>query len=284
MMKKFLALLLVAFLLVGCGGGNAGNTNVEENAANNEANVEENANNEVAEEEPVELEDRTYIVGMDDTFAPMGFRDENGELVGFDLDLATDAAERMGIDVDFQAIDWSMKETELDAGNIDFIWNGYSVTPAREEKVALSEPYLENSQIIVVLADSDIDSKEDLYDKQITVQGESSALDAMKKDTEFYEKLENEPIEYATTVECFKDVEAGRCDAIVVDEVNARYYMKQNGEENYKVLDEDFGDEVFAVGMRKDETDLVDALNNALEEQREDGTYDEIYNKWFSDN
>ena len=104
----------------------------------------------------------SLTVGLDDTFPPMGFRDDNGDLVGFDIDLAKEVGERLDIEMDFQAIDWSLKETELYAGNIDLIWNGYTVTPEREEKVLFSEPYMENSQMIVVAEDSDIQTKEDL--------------------------------------------------------------------------------------------------------------------------
>lgn len=266
-MKKLISILLVCmFFITSCGS----------NQVNNDTNNNENVRSE--------LEDRTYILGLDDTFAPMGFRDEKGELVGFDIDLAKDAAKRMGIDLEFQPIDWSMKETELQAGNIDFIWNGYSITPEREEKVALSKPYLKNSQIIVVMAGSNVKEKKDLASKLVTVQAESSALDAMNRDQDFMDSLKDSPVEYATNVECFKDIEAGRCDAIVVDEVLARYYIKQNGEENYRVLSEDFGDEEFAVGMRKEDTQLVDALNKAFDEQKQDGKYDEIYKKWFSEN
>ena len=276
-MKKLAVIILSMFLLVACqpaknGVGNEGNTNAGSNGA------------ESTTASGSELEDRTYIVGLDDTFAPMGFRDEKGELVGFDIELAEDAAKKMGIEVEFQPIDWSMKETELDGGNIDFIWNGYSITPERQEKVSFSEAYLENRQIIVTQADSKVKSKADLKDKVVTVQAESSALEAVNKDQEFIANLSEAPVEYATNVECFKDVENGRADAIIVDEVLARYYMKQNGEENYKVLEDNFGDEKFAVGMRKDDAALVDALNKAFAEQKEDGTYDKIYAKWFSEN
>jgi polar amino acid transport system substrate-binding protein len=116
-----------------------------------------------AKEEPKAEE---LIMGLDDTFAPMGFRDEKGELVGFDVDLANEVAERIGMTIKFQPIDWSMKENELNAGNIDLIWNGYTITPERQEKVAFTKPYLENSQVIVVLADSDIKTKADLAGKK----------------------------------------------------------------------------------------------------------------------
>ncbi|MDD4504166.1 MAG: transporter substrate-binding domain-containing protein, partial [Clostridiaceae bacterium] len=142
---KLLSLFVImAALIVGCSNGNA--------AATSETS-----------EQAAKSEDKTELVlGLDDTFAPMGFRDEKGELVGFDIDLANEVASRIGVTLKFQPIDWSMKETELNAGNIDFIWNGYSITDERKEKVAFSKPYLENSQIIVTLADSPVNTKADL--------------------------------------------------------------------------------------------------------------------------
>ena len=275
MKKKLLTLTtLLMILLVGCSGG--GNKQ-ENNAASDGGN---NAKQEAAGELDTS---KTYVLGMDDTFAPMGFRDEKGELVGFDVDLAQAAAEEMGIKIECQPIDWTVKETELDSGNIDFLWNGYSITPEREKKVLFSDPYMDNRQIIVTLKDSPVNSKADLAGKRITVQGESSALEAVMKDEAFVNALAEPPVEYATNTECFKDIEAKRCDAIVVDEVLARYYMKQNGEEKYKVLDENFGEEQFAVGMRKDDAALQEALNKALAKLKEDGTYDEIYKKYFAD-
>lgn len=265
MNKKLIALLtLCLLLLAGCG---------KENAA---------AADEKAGADAVLDTEKTYVVGLDDTFAPMGFRDESGELIGFDVELARDAAKRMGIELDFQPVDWTMKEQELESGNIDFIWNGYSITPEREEMVAFSEPYMDNRQIIVTQNDSPVNSKADLAGKRIAVQGESSALKAVMEDAAFVDTLAEVPVEYATNVECFKDVEAGRSDALVVDEVLARYYMKENGEENYKVLDENFGEERYAVGMRKDDVALKFALDQAMKEQKEDGTYDKIYATYFA--
>lgn len=228
-------------------------------------------------------ETEELIMGLDDTFAPMGFRDEKGELVGFDVDLANEVAERIGVTIKFQPIDWSMKETELNAGNIDLIWNGYTITAERQEKVAFTKPYLENSQIIVTLADSDINTKVDLAGKNVAVQAESSALDAINSEPEVAESF-GELVEFSTNNEAFSDLESGRTDALVVDEVNARYFMKQVGEEKYKVLDEDFGDEEYGIGLRKDDTELLKKINDAMDEMKKDGTYDAVYAKWFSEN
>ena len=272
--KLFTLTALMMILLVGCFGGGNKQENKEANDGGN------NAKQEAAGELD---KSKTYVLGMDDTFAPMGFRDEKGELVGFDVELAQAAAKEMGIKVECQPIDWTVKETELDSGNVDFLWNGYSITPEREKKVLFSDPYMDNRQIIVTLKDSPVNSKADLAGKRVTVQGESSALEAVTKDEAFVKSLAEPPVEYATNTECFKDIEAKRCDAIVVDEVLARYYMKQNGEENYKVLDDNVGEEKFAVGMRKDDVALQEALNKALAKLKEDGTYDEIYKKYFAD-
>ncbi len=189
----------------------------------------------------------------------------------------------MGVTINFQPIDWSMKETELNAGNIDFIWNGYTITDSRKEKVDFSQTYLENSQIIVVLAGSDVKTKAELAGKSVAVQAESSALDAVNTDPEFVSSLK-ELVEFSTNNEAFMDVEAGRSEALVVDEVLARYYMKQKGQEKYRVLEENFGDEEYAVGLRKSDTELMKKLNEAFDQMRSDGAYENIYAKWFSEN
>ncbi len=224
------------------------------------------------------------IMGLDDTFAPMGFRNAKGELDGFDIDLSRAVAKKLGVNIELQPIEWSMKEAELNTGNIDLIWNGYSIDEVRKTKVAFSTPYLANRQIVVTLADANIDVLDDLKGLVVAVQAESSAIGAAYSKEGFVESLKNgKMIEFGTNNEAFNDLEAGRSDAVVVDEVLARYYMKQNGEEKYKILEEDLGDEEFGIGMRKEDTQLVKDINRALKELREDGTYDEIYDKWFSD-
>lgn len=260
--------VIMAALIVGCSSNNAA------------APSEQASNSEKAAESEVKTE---LILGLDDTFAPMGFRNEKGEIVGFDIDLANEIASRIGVTLKFQPIDWSMKETELNAGNIDFIWNGYSITEERKEKVAFSKPYLENSQIIVTLADSPVNSKVDLAGLSVAVQAESSALDAINAEPEFVKSVK-ELVEFSTNNEAFNDLEAGRSAALVVDEVLARYYMNQKGEEKYKVLKENFGSEQYGVGLRKDDTELLEKLDAALDEMKSDGIYDKIYSKWFSEN
>ena len=232
----------------------------------------------------ITIGDRTEIViGVDDTFAPMGFRDDAGELVGFDIDLATEHLGRLGYEAKFQVIDWSMKETELNNGNIDLIWNGYTITDSRKEKVNFTQSYLDNKQIIVTMADSDIATKADLADKTVAVQKESSAYEAIMADSETAATLAGgEPVQFDTNTDAFMDLEAGRSDAVVVDEVLARYYIKLRGAEKYNILGEDFGSEEYGIGVRKADTEFLAELDAELTEMINDGTFDEIKGRWFS--
>lgn len=229
------------------------------------------------------VDDDVLVIGVDDTFAPMGFRDEKNELVGFDIDLANAMAEKMDIEIEFQPIDWAMKETELNGKNIDMIWNGYTITEKRKEQVAFTEPYLENRQIIVVLADSTIQTKDDLKGITLSVQKESSALEAVLAEETVASSLKDgKPVEFDTNIDCFMDLEAKRSEAIVCDEVLARYVIKQRGEDKYRILEDNFGTEEYGIGVRKEDTELLEKLNDALAECIQDGTYDEVYQTWFT--
>lgn len=230
------------------------------------------------------LDKEKLILGFDDTFVPMGFKDENGEYTGFDIDLAKEIGEKLGKEIEFQPIDWSMKETELNNGNIDFIWNGYSITDERKEKVEFSTPYLNNRQVIITLADSKINSKADLVGAAVGAQNQSSAVDAIEADGNIIESFKDgKVVTFDTNNEALMDLEAGRLDAVVADEILAKYYINQRGEEKYKVLKEDFGSEAYAVGMRKDDKELVEAFNNAFKELVDEGTAGEISKKWFGE-
>lgn len=230
-------------------------------------------------------EEGKLVVGLDDTFAPMGFRDSNGDIVGFDVDLANEVGKKLDIDVEFQAIDWALKETELKSGNIDVIWNGYTITDERKKQVDFSSSYLENSQIIIVLEESEIQTKEDLNGKVVAAQQSSSAVDAINADeSNIVDSFANqEVVLYPSNNDVFNDLASGRSEAIVVDETLGRYYMKQNADVSYRVLDDNFGEEEYAVGMRKEDDQLAESIDKALEELKSDGTFDKIYEKWFAE-
>lgn len=225
------------------------------------------------------------IIGLDDTFVPMGFKDEKGQIVGFDVDLAKEACKRLGVKAYFQPIDWTMKESELNNKKIDLIWNGYTITDERKKKVAFTKPYLANKQVIVTLAGSSIGSKADLKGKIVAVQSASSSQDAVDKDTDLEASFKGgQPVLFDNNNEALMDLEAGRTDAVVVDEVLARYYVKQRGESKYKFLKDDFGSEEYGIGVRLEDTELLKQLNKVMDDMKKDGTYDRIYSKWFSNN
>jgi len=220
------------------------------------------------------------VIGVDDKFAPMGFRDEQNEMVGFDIDYARAAAEHMGMDVKFQPIDWKTKETELSSGRIDLIWNGYTITDERKGKVLFTKPYLENAQVVATMADSDIGQLEDLAGKKVGLQGLSSASDALKANP--IESKIKSVSEYADNVLALSDLKTGRVDAVIIDEVVIDYYMAKE-EGTFKVLDETLAPEQYGVGVKKSNEELLEKLQKALDTMNEDGTAAEISNKWFGE-
>lgn len=264
-MKKFLPLFLLAMLsvlLVACGSDESTGTSTD------------NKDSESTEKE-------TIIIGIDDKFAPMGFRDENNEIVGFDIDYARAAAEEMGVEVTFQPIDWKTKETELNSGRIDLIWNGYTITDDRKEKVLFTKPYLANSQVIMTLADSDINAIADLEGKNVGVQALSSALDAINGN-DIAGKIADLP-EYGDNVLALTDLKTGRTDAVVIDEIVANYYNTlEDG--TFKIVEESLAPEEYGVGVKKGNEELLEKLQKALDTLNENGKAAEISEKWFGEN
>ncbi|MFF2911923.1 amino acid ABC transporter substrate-binding protein [Paenibacillus sp. NPDC057934] len=221
------------------------------------------------------------VIGIDDKFAPMGFRDDANEIVGFDIDYARAAAEKMGKEVTFQPIDWSAKESELNSGRIDMIWNGYTITDERKEKVLFTKPYLENSQVVVVLASSPLSKLEDLAGKEIGLQSLSSASEALDANP-IKDKVAGIS-EFPDNVLALTDLKTSRLAGVVIDEVVARYYMsKEPG--TFKLLDESLAPEQYGVGIKKGNEELLNELQKALDTMNSDGTAAEISTKWFGEN
>jgi polar amino acid transport system substrate-binding protein len=219
------------------------------------------------------------VVGLDDNFPPMGFRDEQNTLVGFDIDLAREAGKRLGAEVRFKPIDWNAKEAELNGKRVDVLWNGLTITDARKEKILFTTPYLENRQIIVVPEASSLRTKADLAGKVVGVQEGSSAIEAIERDAATAKSLK-ELKKFGDNVTALMDVRAGRLDALVVDEVVGRYYTARKPGE-YRVLDENFGTEDYGVGTRKDDVELMARLQKTLDEMKNDGSAAAISTKWF---
>ena len=228
---------------------------------------------------------KKIIVGLDDTFAPMGFKNEKGELVGFDIDLSREVAKKLGMEIEYKSINWDSKILELNAGNIDLIWSGLTITPERAEQTSMSKPYLSNNQIVITRVDENIKKIKDLDGKVVGSQNQSSGEEIILKNK--FNKNFKEFKSYAQFDQAFMDLDFGRLDAIVVDETFAKYIKnikeKQKGKELYYILDENFGKENMGIADKKGNVTLIEAIDKTIEEFKNDGTYKKIYDKWFSE-
>ena len=262
MRKIFMAaLLLLTMCLVGCGGGDKPAQKADGDSSK---------------------ELKKIVIGLDDEYAPMGFKNEQNQIVGFDVDLAKEAAKRLGTEVEFKAIDWNSKEAELKSGRIDVIWNGLDITPERQQNMLFSKPYMDNRQIVFVKAGNNqgIKSEADLAGKSVGTQAGSTAESYIASQ----EKLKNSFKEFKTYgdyVSAFMDLENGRIDALVCDEIVGRYAMsKQDGK--FNALDVTVGPvSEFGIAFRKEDTALRDKVQKVFDEMIKDGTAAKISEQWF---
>lgn len=277
MKKKLLLLATVlmlavgSFALTGCGGGDSdAQGGSDEGAAADTSWEDMQTKGEL-------------VVGLDDTFAPMGFRDEENNLVGFDIDLANAVGKELGIKVKFQPINWDSKELELTSKNVDCLWNGMSATPERIEKMSLSNKYLNNKIVIMALKkDVKVTKAEDLANYNIGTQADSAALETMEADAA-YDTFKDKVTEYKTYDQALMDMQAGRVDCIVVDQVLGEY-KNSKLKEKMTVCDYNFGDDFYAIGFRKEDKALTDKVNEAIKAAIDNGEAEKISKKWFGKN
>ena len=229
---------------------------------------------------------KSITVGFDNTFVPMGFEEKNGNYAGFDIELAKYVSKKLGITVHFQPIDWDMKETELQNGTIDAIWNGYSATDERREKVAFTIPYMQNTQILVVKKTSGIHSVEDMTGKVLGAQnGSSGMLDFEEHPEVLKNRVKGEDADqYQSVNEAIIDLKNDRIDALLIDRVYADYYLTTEGiADEYDTIPSGFESESFAVGVRPADKKLLEALNQAFKELYQEGIFQQISQKWFGE-
>lgn len=224
---------------------------------------------------------KTLIVGLDDQFPPMGFRDDQNNLVGFDIDLANEIGKRLELEVVLTPIDWSTKELEVNGGKVDVLWNGMTITDARKESMLVSPAYIKNAQVIMVGTDAPINAVADLAGKKIAMQDGSSAQEAYAKCAAAGK--EAELITAPENISLFQDLKIGRIDAVVVDKVVADYYIAQNGEGKLRLLTEELADEEYGFAFAKDNTEFANVVFTAFDEMVADGTAAEISKKWFGE-
>ena len=276
MKKKFVSAALAAVMALSMTACGSSNSAAETTAADTEA--AESQAEETTAEEAKTTDGGTLIVGFDQDFPPMGFVGDDGEYTGFDLELAQEVAKRLGLEYKAQPIAWDSKDMELESGNIDCIWNGFTMT-GREDDYTWTEPYMANQQVFVVANDSDINSQADLAGKIVEVQADSSAEAALKEAPELTATFK----ELLTTADyntAFMDLEQGAVDAIAMDVIVAGYQIQQRNAD-FKILDDSLSEEEYGVGFKKGNTELRDKVQSTLEEMAEDGTLQEVSEKWF---
>ena len=269
MKKRATLLLALAMLattvLAGCGSK-------EDKSADNKK--------EDKKEAKVENDDETLIVGFDASFPPYGYKDDDGEYVGFDLELAQEVCDRNDWKFVKQPVDWDAKDMEIDSGTIDCIWNGFTMN-GREDEYTWSDPYIDNKQVMVVATDSGINSFDDLSGKLVETQADSSALAALQGDQKELAGTFGSLTEIAEYNTAFMDLESGACDAIAMD-IGVAYYQinSRKNPDDYKVLDEEISSEQYAVGFKLGNEELRDKVQATLDEMAEDGTVAKIAEKY----
>lgn len=292
MKKKFMSIALasvMALSLAGCGGSTGGTTTAADTtaaapadttagASSEDTTVADNTSAEAAE--ATESAGGTLIVGFDQDFPPMGFIGDDGEFTGFDLELAQEVAKRLGLEYKPQPIAWDAKDMELEAGNIDCIWNGFTMT-GREDDYAWTDAYMANTQVFVVAKDSGIASQADLAGKVVECQVDSSAEAALKEVPDLTATFKDllTTADYNTA---FMDLEQGAVDAIAMDVIVAGYQIQQRNAD-FVILDDSLSAEEYGVGFKKDNTELRDKVQKTLEEMAADGTLKSISEKWFGE-
>lgn len=220
-----------------------------------------------------------FVLGLDDSFPPMGFRNDDDEIVGFDIDLAKEVASRLGVEFKAQPIDWDAKEMELSTGKIDCIWNGLTITAEREAALAMTKPYLNNDQVIVVQEKSKFEKLEDFKGKSIGLQSGSSAQDAVNDNADFSASLK-QTILFKENITALNDLTIGGVDGVVMDSIVAAYDISQS-KKPLRLVKEVLANEAYGIAFRKNDLKLRDAVQATLEAMKADGTVEKISTKWF---
>ncbi|MBQ9458817.1 MAG: amino acid ABC transporter substrate-binding protein [Oscillospiraceae bacterium] len=223
------------------------------------------------------LEKKELVLGLDAEFPPMGFIDETGEIVGFDIDVAQEVCSRLGVALVKRPISWEAKDDELNSGAIDCIWNGMSATPARAESMALSEPYMKNELIFVVTGSSTAKGLRDLKGGKVGVQSGSTAQEALEN-SDIFPDVTLVPLE--DNLVLLRRLSSGSVDAALVDSVTA-YYFLFSTEDRYFVLPDSLGEEEYVIGFRKNDIALRGEVQTVLGAMKADGTLGDISRKWF---
>ncbi|MCR5120745.1 MAG: amino acid ABC transporter substrate-binding protein [Lachnospiraceae bacterium] len=217
------------------------------------------------------------VLGLDENYPPMGYRDESGEIVGFDIDMAKEVCNRLGIELVNKPIEWDKKEDELNSGNIDCIWNGMSVSPERSASMCLSKSYLRSELVFVVMSDSGIDDVQGIKGKSVGVQSGSTTEDELR-DSALMPDITI--VKYGDNKELMEDLEQKKIDVAFIDTISTYYYSSMSNE-NLTILPTVFSREELAIGFRNNDYALRDKVQETIDEMTADGTVKKISEKWF---
>ena len=261
--KTIVMIFAAVMLLIGAGCGEQSQNNINTNSTGKDK----------------------VIIGFDENFPPFGFKDEAGNIVGFDIDLAKETMKRLDCEVEFKSIDWANKENELNSGNVDIIWNGLEIVGDRERYILFSKPYMISDQVVFVHHNSQLSliaNKSNLAGSIIGVQADSTAETHLNLDNELRYTLK-ELRRYSDNATAFEDLANRKIDAVIADEINGRYYVFRNGIDNkIDALNIPIGDEgKIAIGFRKSDTALCEEVQQAFDSMIKDGTAKKISKKWF---
>lgn len=234
-----------------------------------------------SEDKPADDTKKTFTVGFDAEYPPYGYVDEEtNDYTGFDLELAQAVCDIEGWELVKTPINWDTKDDTLNAGEIDVIWNGFTMT-GRESEYQWSNAYVDNSQVIVTSKTVGITKLEELKGKIVGVQQGSAAL-ALFED-------EGDQVELAATFgdlqqfadynTAFTELESGAIEALAIDIGVAQYQIKSRGDAFY-ILDEELSTEQYAVGAKLGNTELIDIINKDLKTLYDNGTVQKLAEKY----
>ena len=285
MKKKTVSIMVAATmalsLFAGCGSSK--DTATEDTSKTESTETTDESSENASAETTDESSRTTFTVGFDAEYPPYGYMDDDGEYTGFDLELAQAVCDKEGWELVKKPINWDSKDMELNSGSIDCIWNGFTMN-GREDDYTFSDPYVDNSIVVVVAKDSDINKLSDLAGKVVDVQADSSGLAALQGDDATDENKEltasfaelQQVADYNTA---FMNLESGAVDAVVLDIGVAKYQMSSRGDA-FRMLDEQVSSEQYAIGFKKGNTELKDQVQKTLDEMVKDGTFTTIVNNY----
>ncbi len=275
MYRKLLLTLFLSLLigvLAACGGSS------DSDAPDKEAEETESATDDGAESEEA-TDGKVYTVATDNAYVPFEYLDEDsGELVGFDVDLITALAEEAGIEIEIETLEFAGIVAGLGSGKFDIGIAGMTITEERKENIDFTQPYYEAGLILAVTEENadEIQSIDDVDGKVVATRQGSTSQEYLEENTEAT------PEAFPEIVEAYQNVLAGRADAVLYDLPNVQYYSEKEAGGKLKTVGEKLTGEDYGIGFPKG-SELRDKIDDALTTIKENGTYDDIYEKWFGE-